>query len=214
MLLLLLLLLQVELIPEAMLEQVCLYSGRNLRRSLLSLQSILTQNFAAATGTAAAGPHLQQLMQYGNPSCPFPSPWEAVADEIAAKIARAPSVRTLQECRGCFYELLVALIPPDLVLLRIIRSLFFIKPGVVPPDTSFSLSSNSSTPAAAAAAAAKYQQQRTRRLLLLEAVADAALAAHGLQRGSKPIFHLEAFAASVMRRFKAFQEAEALKRNP
>ncbi|XP_026190813.1 replication factor C subunit 3 [Cyclospora cayetanensis] len=204
-----------ELIPEDMLQQVTLHSGRNLRRALLSLQCILTQNFAAAAG-AVASSQLQQLVMYGHPSCPFPAPWEAVADEIAAKIAKAPSVRTLQECRGCFYELLAALIPADLVLLRIVRSLFFIKPGALPSDSSLILSkTNASVGAAeAASAAAKYQQHRSRRLLLLEVVGDAALAAQGLRRGSKPIFHLEAFAASAMRRFKAFSEAEALKHKP
>ncbi|KAL8453626.1 hypothetical protein Emed_000761 [Eimeria media] len=201
---LLLLLLQAELTPEAMLRQVCLFSGRNLRRSLLSLQCILTQNFAAASSSSQQQQQQHQLQQqllvYGHPNSPFPAPWEAVADEIAAKIAKAPSVRTLQECRGCFYELLAALIPADIILLRIIRSLFFVKPGSPPPDTSQTLSnsssSNSNNAAAAAAAAAKFKQHRRRRLLLREAVDDAALAAQGFQRGSKPIFHLEAFAAS------------------
>ncbi|KAL8426990.1 hypothetical protein Efla_004002 [Eimeria flavescens] len=200
-----------ELIPPAMLREVTLRSGRNMRRSLLSLQCILSQNFAAAaaaSSAAAAAQQQQQLLQYGHPSCPFPSPWEAVADEVASKIAKTPSVHTLQECRGCFYELLTALIPADLILLRVVKSLFFLKPGATPSDTSLALTSSSSSSSDAAAAAARYQQHRERRLLLLQAVDDAALAAHGVQRGSKPIFHLEAFAASAMRRFKAFAEAQ------
>ena len=194
-----------------------------MRRSLLALQCILTSNFAAAAGgAAAAAATMHRLLQYGDPNCPFPAAWEAVADEIAAKLARAPSVRTLQELRGCMYELLAALIPPDLLLLRIIKSLFFLKPGDLPADSSEALLSSSSKTTAnsssssssRAAAAAKYMQQRSRRLLLLEVVNDAAVAAVGLQRGSKPIFHLEAFAASAMRRFKAYAEAQTLNPKP
>ncbi|KAL8271103.1 hypothetical protein Esti_004957 [Eimeria stiedai] len=191
-----------ELTPSPLLNQICLFSGRNLRRALLALQCILTQNFAAAS----ASQQQQQLLVYGHPSSPFPAPWEAVADELAAKIAKAPSVRTLQECRGYFYELLAALIPADVILVRIVKSLFFVKPGSTPPDTTQALCSSSS--ASPAAAAAKFKQHRRRRLLLREAIDDAALAAQGLQRGSKPVFHLEAFAASVMRRFKAFAETD------
>lgn len=208
---------QVELVPPQFLRETVQRCGRNQRRALLALQQVLTQNFSCLAVSGNQGilsGKTAELLKYGAPGGPFPSPWEGLVDDIAAKLAGSPSVRTLQEVRGMFYDVLAALIPPELILARLVQSLFFVKPQLVPPDTGALLDpfpgkgQEKELGKCDSSAVAVFREQRPLRLLVLQVTHEAAAAALGVQRGSKAIVHLEAFAANAMRRFKAYAEQQ------
>ncbi|KAK7204719.1 P-loop containing nucleoside triphosphate hydrolase protein [Myxozyma melibiosi] len=106
-------------LPPALAERIALESGRNLRRALLTLESLYAQNDSLA------------------PDTQIPTPdWEVVVTSIADDLIKDHSAPALLKIRAKFYDLLAHCIPADLVLKTLVFKLLAkvdaeLKPEVV-----------------------------------------------------------------------------------
>lgn len=94
-------------VPTHVAEMLARNSNGNLRRALLSLEALHTQDPAFTS----ISPNTKE----GLDTIPRPD-WEKYCSQVAEKILSEQSPERLLEVRGSLYELLVHCIPPTLVI--------------------------------------------------------------------------------------------------
>jgi replication factor C subunit 3/5 len=138
--------------PDALLKDITMKSGRNMRKAILMMEGAYVQGIPTEGETMAA------------PT----ADWEQFIDEIAATMINEQSPRSLMRVRNKLYELLKNCIPPTIILRTLTTVLM----------------------------------RRLDDQIKRETVLWAAYYEHSMKKGSKPIFHLEAFVAKFMSIYK------------
>ncbi|GBF88337.1 replication factor C subunit 3 [Raphidocelis subcapitata] len=110
-----------------------------------------------------------------------PADWEAYIAEIAGDIMAEQSAKKLYQVRGKLYELLANCIPPELLLRTLLLELL----KKLDDEIKARPRATPDPRADITELAARYE--------------------HRLQEGQKPIFHIEAFVAQFMSRYKNWQ---------
>lgn len=216
--------------PDVFLQTISQHSHRNLRRSVLALESIATQNFTSSSPGPLSESDMAKLRSKpfvlpASENSPFPLPWERLADEIGIRVYRQQNPRSLAECRGMVYDLLAVLIPGDLIISRVLDKLLkLVKfPKSVAsgaggggakspsPQTGHSMrfSNSQNTPTRGGSGVGGQGQQgggggggNESTELTSMLVHAAAHFSHTLKKGSKEVIHVEAFLAQAMRLLK------------
>ncbi|KAK9463058.1 P-loop containing nucleoside triphosphate hydrolase protein [Lipomyces oligophaga] len=147
-------------VPSELAERIAVASHRNLRRAILTLESLYSQNGSLT------------------PQMPIPQPdWEVVISSIANDlIKRERNAQLLLQIRARFYDLLSHCIPATVIL----KSLLFDLLDLVDE------------------------------MLKSHIIHWAAFYEHRIHIGSKVVFHLEAFAAKMMRIIEIYTSAMSL----
>jgi replication factor C subunit 3/5 len=94
--------------PPELAQRIAERTGRDLRRALLVLETLHTQNNTKA------------LPASGN--LPVEA-WDTAIDRVAKKILQEQSPRMAMEVRGNIYELMAACLPPDFILKELLFKL-------------------------------------------------------------------------------------------
>ena len=129
--------------------------------------------------------------------------WQLYIAAVADDILREQSPKALLALRGKLYELLSNCIPPELIMKHLVGHLLKTAPGGEPRH-----GSNAQEAERAAPSLLPLSPPRSRFSLSAgpalkhEMLFHAASYEHRMQGGSKPIFHLEAFAAKFMAVYK------------
>jgi replication factor C subunit 3/5 len=101
-------------LPDHIAEMLARVSGGNLRRALLSMEALYTQD---PTFTS-----IPQGAKEGLDTIPRPD-WEKYCSKVTETILKEQTPEVLLEVRGMLYELLVHCIPPSLILSTITKRL-------------------------------------------------------------------------------------------
>ncbi|KAL8284252.1 hypothetical protein RQP46_005001 [Phenoliferia psychrophenolica] len=145
-------------------------SSGNLRRALLSLEALHTQDPSFKSITPQHSLLTGSKLRVEDlDAVPRPD-WEKFASKAAEKVLSEQTPERLLEVRGMLYELLVHCIPAPLIIATITKRLLDRVDEVIKGDIAY----------------------------------WAAFYEHRLRLGSKPIFHLEAFCAKVMKHLLGF----------
>jgi replication factor C subunit 3/5 len=156
-------------------------SQGNLRRALLSLEALHTQDPSFKT-VSASHSLLTGTKQSASDLDSVPRPdWEKYAGRAAEKILGDQTPERLLEVRGMLYELLVHCIPAPLII-SVSLCLFLLRRAEA--ELTFPFSTSTQT-------IAKRLMDRVDEELKADVVYWAAFYEHRLRLGSKPIFHLE-----------------------
>ncbi|PHJ23395.1 replication factor c subunit [Cystoisospora suis] len=219
-----------EMAPDVFLQTISQQSHRNLRRSVLALESIATQNFTSSSPSALSESDMAKLKSKPfvfptSENSPFPLPWERLADEIGIRVYRQQNPRSLAECRGMVYDLLAVLIPGDLIISRVLDKLLKLvkfpksiasgagggrgggKSPSLQTSQSMRFSNSQNTPTRGGSGVGGQGQQgggggNESIELTSMLVHAAAHFSHTLKKGSKEVIHVEAFLAQAMRLLK------------
>lgn len=94
-------------VPEHVQSMLAQVSGGNLRRALLSMEALYTQDSSFATIQKGSKPNLDTI--------PRPD-WEKYCSKVAERILRDQTPEALLEVRAMLYELLVHCLPATLII--------------------------------------------------------------------------------------------------
>lgn len=136
---------------DALLKSIAIHSERNLRRAILILETVATQQFCLTN-------NILNL------------PWEDQLNKIVEKILKHQTPKVVGECRDIVYDLISCCIPGDIILCYLTRKLLDnsgVKQGV--------------------------------HHLIIQAAAHFS---YTMKRGTKEVWHIEAFLAHVMSAIK------------
>lgn len=93
-------------LPESLAQKIAIASSRNMRRAILMLEACRVKQYPFSTNQEVCQPD-----------------WEIFLRETAGMIVQEQSPKRLFEVRGRLYELLVHLIPPDVIFKQLLREL-------------------------------------------------------------------------------------------